>query len=168
MTLADLILNLVGVSDVAQGILLNRLQEEKASSIFLLGQIQDNIARESAVASQAESTITLGSLQTLSVQTHREKFAVRALGHSYVKGYTRGPRTIAGSMIFTLFDEHPLKKLMFAMCSSEGIWNDPEISTLIPDQLPPIDLTIVFANEYGALSRMTIYGVEFVNDGATF
>ena len=42
---------------------------------------------------------------------------------------------------------------------------DTNLSTLIPDQLPPIDLTIVFANEYGSISRMGIYGVEFVNSG---
>jgi hypothetical protein len=27
---------------------------------------------------------------------------------------------------------------------------------------------MVFANEYGSVSRMSIYGVEFINDGVTF
>lgn len=129
--------------------------------------VQEELQREDKLRDASSSTFTLGTLQTLSVQSHREKFGVRALGHSYVKGYTRGPRTIAGSMIFTVFTDHPLKKLIYAM-GEEGVWKDPEIATLLPDQIPPIDVTIVFANEYGALSRMTIYGLEFLNDGATF
>jgi len=116
-------------------------------------------------------TATIATLQTLAVQTHREKYGVRALGKSYVKGYTRGPRTIAGSMVFTIFNEHPLTRLIKAMDNS-GLYGesilDTNISTLIPDQLPPIDLTIIFANEYGSFSRMSIYGVEFVNDSQTF
>ncbi len=113
------------------------------------------------------STIALGSLQTMSIQSHREKFGVRSLGFSYVKGYTRGPRTLAGSMIFVIFDEHPLLKLIRAM-GADLTWQDPSLSTLLPDQLPPIDLTVTFANEYGSLSRLNIYGVEFINDGVTF
>jgi hypothetical protein len=117
---------------------------------------------------QGEQTLTLGTLQTISIQSHREKFAVRALGHSYPKGFCRGTRTLAGSMIFTVFSEHPLLKLIRVMGGQEKIWRDPEIASLLPDQLPPIDLTIVFANEYGSLSRLNIYGVEFINDGVTF
>jgi hypothetical protein len=33
------------------------------------------------------------------------------------------------------------------------------------DQLPPVDIIVSFANEYGSVSRMTLYGVEFVNEG---
>lgn len=114
---------------------------------------------------EGSSTVTLGSLSTISIQTHREKFEVRALGKSYATGITRGPRTIAGSMIFTMFDEHAFSVLMRYMGNKESIWHDPEISTLLPDQLPPIDLTIAFANEYGSISQQNIYGVEFINDG---
>jgi len=117
------------------------------------------------------NSIVLGNLQTLSVQTHREKFGVRALGKSYVKGYTRGPRTIAGSMIFTLFNEHALAQLIRGVADHNLFKEsalDTNLSTLIPDQLPPLDLTIAFANEYGSISRMGIYGVEFLNDSQTF
>lgn len=115
------------------------------------------------------ATLALGTLQTISVQSHREKFAVRALGHSYAKAYTRGPRTIAGSMIFTVFDEHALSKLIRSVGSSNTYGEkDRELTTLLPDQLPPLDLTIVFANEYGSLSDRRLYGVEFVNDGVTY
>lgn len=117
--------------------------------------------------SSGASTITLGTLQTLSIQSVREKFAVRALGHAYAKAYTRGTRTLAGSMIFTLFEEHPLSKLINAMGLSDR-WKSPEIARLLPDQIPPIDITIIFANEYGVISQQKLYGVEFVNDSTTY
>jgi hypothetical protein len=71
-------------------------------------------------------------------------------------------------MIFTVFEEHPLLKLIRAMGNREKGWKGAEISSLIPDQLPPIDITLAFANEYGSLSRQNIYGVEFINDSVTF
>jgi hypothetical protein len=126
--------------------------------------------RSEELKTQSSSTIVLESLQTLSIQSHREKMPVRGLGSDYVKSLTRGPRTLAGSMIFTVFNEHPLKPLLRAaapiLARSEN--RDVYSSTLLPDQLPPLDVTIVFANEYGSVSRMAIYGLEFLNDGVTF
>lgn len=119
---------------------------------------------------EGSTTCVLENLQTLSVQTYREKNAVRSLGKSYVSGYVRGPRTIGGSMIFTMIQEHPLTKLIKAMDSASLYGEtqyDLNLSSLISDQMPPIDLTIVFANEYGSISRMGIYGVEFMTDGLT-
>jgi hypothetical protein len=129
----------------------------------------DQLKKREEVRANSSNTVVLATLQTLSIQTHREKMPVRALGSSYVKGYTRGPRTIAGSMIFTMFSEHALAQLIRAMSGEGSIYGerDTELKTLIADQLPPIDLTIVIANEYGQLSQMGIYGVEFVNDGMT-
>lgn len=127
----------------------------------------DSIEQLLAEGGAGQQTVVLATLQTITLQTHREKFAVRALGHSYVKGYCRGPRTIAGSMIFTVFNEHALSELQRAMGDRKE-FRDPNLSTYLPDQLPPIDLTLVFANEYGNLSELRMYGVEFVNDGITF
>ena len=36
------------------------------------------------------------------------------------------------------------------------------------DQLPPFDVTIVAANEYGRAATMRIYGVEILNEGSGF
>lgn len=144
-----------------------RMQKEYAA---VAASIDVQIANLSKLEDYASRTVTLATLQTISVQSHREKMGVRALGQSYVKGYTRGPRTIGGSMIFTLFNEHALSKLIKGIGDSRiggEMGADVDAKTLIPDQLPPLDLTIVFANEYGALSRMGIYGVEFMNDGLT-
>jgi hypothetical protein len=116
-----------------------------------------------------DSFVELGTLQTISCQAHRPKAAVRALGSTYARGYTRGPRTIAGSMIFTVINKQSLGhlcRLMSNMFNRKG--NDILPSTILPDQLFPLDLTFVMANEYGAVSRMALYGVEFLNTGYTF
>lgn len=139
----------------------------KFSSSHRIGQINDSIKRLNDKNNEASDTLVLGTLQTLSISIHREREAVRALGKSYAINYTNGQRTIAGSMIFTLFEEHPVAKLTRAIAAKQASGKD-HMSTLLPDQLPPIDISIIFANEYGSVSRQTIYGLQFVNDGATY
>lgn len=34
------------------------------------------------------------------------------------------------------------------------------------DQIPPFDVTVTFANEYGQAARRSIYGVEILNEGS--
>jgi len=130
---------------------------------------QNKLSNLEQVRQKSTDTVTLGTLQTLSVQTYREKVPIRALGNSYVKGYGRGNRTIGGSMIFTLFNEHSLAQLIRSMSATGSIYGEMnnDLSAYIADQLPPFDVTIVFANEYGSLSQMGIYGIEFVSDGMT-
>lgn len=137
---------------------------------YLLTDLRNRIENlQSIKDSESSDTVVLGSLQTISVQTFRPKAPVRALGHSYPKGYTRGTRMIAGSMIFTIFNEHALSAMIRAMGNSRTYGErDAELSSLLPDQLPPIDITISFANEYGSLSDMKIYGLEFISDSAVF
>ncbi len=96
---------------------------------------------------------TLGSLQTLSVSTHQDKRPVRSLGNINAKDYVMGQRTIAGSLVFAVFDKHFADKIM------------KSVEVLIPDEIPAMDLTINFANEYGRSSRMAIYGVKLINEG---
>jgi len=110
-------------------------------------------------------TKVLAELQTISLSTYREKGPVRSFGKSNPQGWVRGQRTIAGSMIFTVFDKNVLFSLLdYDPSDFDG---DNKFKAAILDQLPPIDITIQFANEYGSLSRMTIYGVEFVSEGQT-
>lgn len=109
------------------------------------------------------TTKVLAELQTISISTYREKTPVRACGNVGVKGYARGTRTVAGSMIFTIFD----RNVLFELLETSSYDADDQFQSAIKDQLPPMDLTISFANEYGALSRMSLYGVEFVSEGQT-
>lgn len=110
------------------------------------------------------STKTLATVQTLSLSTHRDKSAVRSLGTVYPKSFTRGPREIAGSIIFTVFNEHVLYEFLEA---HETDFDGNNFSSVLLDQLPPVDITISYANEYGSISRSHIYGIEFMNEGST-
>ena len=80
--------------------------------------------------------------------------------------------TIGGSMIFTIFYEHVFHELLkgnFGYYSTGTSDFDTNlITTVLPDQLPPLDISLVFANEYGAVSHMGLWGVEFVQEGGTF
>ncbi len=109
------------------------------------------------------ATKTLAELQTISISTDRDKRPVRAFGQVSVRGFCRGPRMVAGSMIFTVFDRHVLWEILGA----SNYDADDAFRPALMDQLPPIDITISFANEYGSLSRMSLYGVEFVSEGRT-
>lgn len=148
----------------------NALINLSRSSNALTEDLRNKLQNSEEIRKNSADTLILGNLQTLSVQTFREKNAVRSLGQSYVKSYVRGPRTVAGSMIFTVFNEQSLAKLLRAMALDKTIYgeNALELSSVLVDQLPPIDITIVFANEYGSLSSMSLYGVEFITNGMTF
>ena len=102
----------------------------------------------------------IGSLQTITYSVHNEKFPVRSLGNMNAKGYVYGPRTIAGSLIFTVFNKHWAHDLM------ERYLDVYKVNAhFLTDELPPLNITISFANEYGNRARMALYGVTFVNEG---
>lgn len=108
--------------------------------------------------------ITLGNVQTISISTFREKEPVRVLGKSYVKGYTGGPRTIAGSITFTVFHRDPFWDILKHLRENNKTPND-RYHTPIGDQIPPVNLILWFSNEYGRKSIQTIYGIEFNQEG---
>ena len=101
---------------------------------------------------------TLGSIQTLSISTHQDKRPVRSLGIINAKDYVMGPRTIAGSMVFAVFNKHFATEIMKDLGGTQT-------SVILPDEIPALDITISFANEYGKKSRMAIYGVKIINEG---
>lgn len=128
-------------------------------------------------------SIELNTIQTLSYQAHNDRQAVRALGHTWPKGYTHGPRLVAGSIIFTMFREHPLTEVIDTYnqgnnpladlglsrfnhkSSARGQHYDLVQSSAVPDQLPPLHISCLAVNEMGNAASMTIYGVHFINDG---
>ena len=59
-----------------------------------------------------ELTSNLVSLHTISVSIHEAKGQARALGYRGIKGLSLGVRTIAGSMILTVVNDHPLYPLI--------------------------------------------------------
>lgn len=106
-----------------------------------------------------EKVYTLGSIQTLSVSTHQDKRPVRVIGSANAKDYTLGQRTVAGSLVFAVFDQHFATEMFDDLQAVTGK------SFIMPDELPGLDITITFANEYGKTSRMALYGVRIINEG---
>lgn len=102
--------------------------------------------------------ITLGSLSTISYSTYRVKKPVTLLSRINVAGYTRGQRTVAGTLIFTLINQHWVNEVIDAV-SCLG-----QFENLKPDELPLFDLMMVSANEYGSGVVGYIYGVDVTDD----
>ena len=103
--------------------------------------------------------ILLGSLTTLSHSVYREKKPVPLLGRINTGGYTRGMRSIAGTMVFTLINQHLIEDILTQIPYLK------EHGKMKADELPFFDVMVVCANEYGVASQMMLYGVEFFEDG---
>ena len=114
--------------------------------------------------SETEAVVgVLGNLQTLSYSTFREVNPVRSLGKTYADAYTRGPRTVAGTIVWTVLDQYVLAEaLKYSYVDSY----DP--TTILIDQIPPFNIIITLNNEYGDVATMGIYGVRIMNEGSTF
>jgi len=101
-------------------------------------------------------------LTTVTVSVHREKAPVRACGYIGAKGYARGRRTLAGTIILTQFQADFMLRFL-------GQTNDKDESKdtqiLKVDQLPPFNLYLYFGDEYGCQSYRHILGVDIVTDG---
>jgi len=105
----------------------------------------------------------LGNIQTISYSTFREVVPVRSLGKVYANSYTRGPRTIAGTLVWTILDQYVLAEAL-----KYSYVDDYDPTTILIDQIPPFNIIITFNNEYGDVATMGIYGIRIVNEGATF
>ena len=101
----------------------------------------------------------VGELQTVSYSTNMEKRPVRSIGNVNAKDYVMGPRTIAGSLVFSVFNKHFSKNLL------EGLNNTYAGTSYLADEIPPFDIVISAANEYGYRSKIVIYGVRLLNEG---
>jgi hypothetical protein len=111
-----------------------------------------------------EPPITLGELQTISYSIHRENRPLRIIGHVSPASFAKGPRTIAGSLIFTQFNEYAFYRLQ----SFRDIINKRN-NQLYPlaDMLPPFDVVLSFSNELGSFSKLKIYGITIIDEGGT-
>jgi len=108
--------------------------------------------------------IELAELQTISYSIHRENSPVRTLGHVNPRGFVKGGRTIAGSMIFTQFNEYAFYRIdayRRILANTNGFYAP------LADMLPPFDVVFTMFNEYGMASKMKIYGITIVDEGST-
>ena len=107
--------------------------------------------------------VPLDSLATISYSIYEAKSPVRRLGERGVSGYTRGIRTIAGSMIFLVIEEHPLHRLVELQRKSKNWSKDlnekghsfrtvqkgkgPEITNFVSTILEPFNIGLFYKTE---------------------
>jgi hypothetical protein len=137
-------------------------------------------------------TKAIGTLQAISYSVNREKAAIYTMGRANPRAFSRGKRMIAGSLVFILFDENPMiqhfSKAKFMGDDGENIYGelDPGLNGLgenanaqgfegqtamkanYVDQIPPFDVILTAANEYGEAASMSIIGVELMNENSGF
>lgn len=107
------------------------------------------------------SPVVIGSLTTVSYSMFRNKKPVVNIGRTNINGVTRGARIFAGTMIFTLINQHWLNELQEQITWLAGY------EELKVDELPLFDIMIVSANEYGNYANMYIYGIDFTDEAQT-
>ena len=88
--------------------------------------------------------IHFGDLQTITTSMASSTSAVTNIGHSQPADITRGQKTYAGTMIFTLLDRDPLEEL-FKMSSILTRDANGRFSSI--DQIPKFNISIVGQNE---------------------
>ncbi len=113
--------------------------------------------------------IVFGSLTTISYSMFRNKKPVINIGRTNINGVTRGSRIFAGTMVFTLINQHWLREFqdMCAVHPSPSHQYLANMQELKVDELPIFDIMIVSANEYGNSVVMYIYGVDFTDEAQT-
>ena len=102
---------------------------------------------------------------TLSISINRITIPRRALGFINPKGFSNGTRTIAGSMILTQFTTDVLLRFLASTMMAE-VSKDTTYTKV--DQLPPMNLTLLFCDEYGYASYQRLLGVRFVMDAVVY
>ena len=102
-------------------------------------------------------------LQTLSVSSARSVHPVRRLGESHVAEYTRGGRTIAGSMVCVTGDQD-----VFAKAGQKSNRERASSEPFFTDELPLFNILIVAANEYGQVAHAALTDITLTNFGITF
>ena len=134
----------------------------------------------------------IGELQGVSYSVTREKAPIYTMGSADPRSFSRGKRGIAGTLIFTVFDRSALLETFKNMSDFSGwfyahdtdvqkhtseqakgsqVWQDVNTDNewqpaWYTDQIPPFDIVLTAANEYGAIAQMSIRGVEILNEGS--
>lgn len=135
----------------------------------------------------------VGNLMAVSYAIQREKAPIYVLGEANPRGFSRGKRGIAGSLIFIQFDTHAILeqfstgnlgnfvKKKYEISPSDLKKDDAAIGAITADvnpealgavskafyadQIPPFDITVAACNEFGIQARCVIHGCELMNEG---
>lgn len=120
------------------------------------------ISAEMSTTSGERVSAVLGSVQTFSYSIYRKLSPILNIGNINAKDYVGGPRTIAGSIVFTVFNQHWGTELIDRFSKAEGYKASRKV---LMDEVAPIDFTISMANEYGVAARLALYSVRLFSEG---
>lgn len=104
-------------------------------------------------------------IETISISSARSVFPVRRLGENHVHKYTRGGRTIAGTMVFTTFSRDVFADLYKVHGEDQFLGGS---SPFFVDQIPPFHMLFSAYNEFGVKATAALINVTLSNWGTTF
>lgn len=105
------------------------------------------------------------NIQTMTISSTRSVSPVRVLGRSNPLAYTRGARTIAGTLVFAAINQDVFQDVYDQGLAESTLSSS---SSLISDQLPPFSIVITAANEKGGAAVHAVHGITLVNYGTTY
>lgn len=116
--------------------------------------------------------VEMKGLVGISWSKHRDQNPDRRLFESSPKYFTKGAKTYAGTMVFALFNENPMRANSpieffhghLPIAPSSAL---TEFMELDSTDLPGFDLVITFTNEYGAAASMSIWGITITDEGGS-
>lgn len=110
-----------------------------------------------------ELFVPLVDIQTLTVSSARSMHPARNFNRVAPTAYTRGGRTIAGSLVFAVSSQDVFARIA-AVSRKENRSNEP----FFVDNMPPMMVFIEAANEHGWSVHAALVDVEISNFGTTF
>lgn len=139
--------------------------------------------------------VSLEGLATISYSIYEAKSPVRRLGERAVSGYTKGIRTVAGSMVFLVIEDHPLAELVKTHNKSRT-WSEDlndkghsykeiaGVKRYVSTMLKPFNIGLFYKTEvafndesytyqyspgystsFSEMAHLVISGVEIVSEG---
>lgn len=116
---------------------------------------------------EGENFHQLKALSTISIQVNEQKSPIRRLGRQHVTGFTRSIKTVAGTMVFVILNDHPLKELIAngnLYLNSRHVLNDINQKYQSTNILP-FNLKLIYQTEHATnnTAEINVYGIEVIS-----
>ncbi len=125
------------------------------------------------VDSSSDGIVPFGNMQTITSSFASSLSAVENIGSSLPVSHTRGQKTFAGSMIFTVLDKEPLKEMIDNSFLSQRNDKDQRAEYFTIDQIPAFNVVIQGSNELPTKNGLpqqilkVLVGVKIMTHGET-
>jgi hypothetical protein len=111
------------------------------------------------------STLESVQLQTITISSAISINPVRRCGEARVAQFSRGARSFAGSMVFTIIGQDPFQSIFGIDTARSSVRTDGSWHI---DQMPAFDAIILCQNEMGGVGMQIISNISIVNWGTTY